>query len=100
MEGKITVEEGLAAGIVLTVEEGETVTRALDIMTRHAEAIRDTGRPGAEEASQIIAHNILPLAQTFLMMLQTGMVLQREDSTKEIMDLLTPDPWGQAAQKE
>lgn len=80
MEGTISVEEGLATGIVLTAEEGETVIRALQIMTRHADGIRNSGRPNAVEASEIIAQNILPFGETFLMMMQSGMVQSRPEA--------------------
>jgi len=80
MEGIITKEEGLATGIVLTAEEGDTVVRTLQIMTRHAEGVRNSGRPYAVEASEVIAQTVLPLAQMFESMIDCGMVLQHEES--------------------
>ena len=79
MEGIITKEEGLAAGIVLTAEEGNTVVRTLQIMTRHAEGVRNSGRPFAVEASETIAQIVLPLAQMFQSMVDCGMVLSDEE---------------------
>lgn len=78
MEGKISVEEGLATGIVLTAEEGQTVVEALRIMGRHAEGIRNSGRPNAVEASEIIAEKLVPVGELLLMMVQSGLV-QRHD---------------------
>jgi hypothetical protein len=80
MNAEITKEEGLAAGIVLTAEEGDTVVRTLQIMTRHAEGVRNSGRPFAVEASEVIAQIILPLAEMFESMIDCGMVLQHEES--------------------
>jgi len=80
MEAQISVEEGLAAGIVLTAEEGDTVVSALQIMARHADGIRNSGRPNAVEASEIIAERMVPFAEMFLMMTQTGMVLRHAES--------------------
>ena len=101
MEGIISKEEGLASGIVLTAEEGDTVVSALQIMGRHAEGVRNSGRPFAVEASEIIAQILLPLAEMFQSMIECGMVLQHEEppTVEELMDLLHPDPWGQAEGK-
>jgi hypothetical protein len=98
MEGIISREEGLAAGIVLTAEEGDAVVRALQILTRHAEGIRNSGRPFAVEASEVIARTLLPVGEMFLNMVECGMVLQHGEppTDQELMNLLNPDPWGQA----
>jgi len=103
MEGKMTLEEGLATGIVITAEQADTVIEALGILRNHADGVRNSGRPHAGEAADIIAQKLIPVGELLLMMYETGMVAPREmpdADTKEIMDLLYPDPWGQAAQKE
>ena len=99
MEGNMTKEEGLAAGIVITAEDADTVIRALGILRGHAEGIRNSGRPFAVEASEVISEKLIPVGELLLMMFETGMVAAREmpnSDTDQIMDLLTPDPWGQA----
>lgn len=98
MQEAMSLEEGLAAGIVITAEQADTVIEALGILRNHAEGIRNLGRPGAVEASENISRKLVPVGELLLLMYDTGMVAPREDPKDigEIQDLLTPDPWGQA----
>ena len=101
MEGIISEEEGLASGICLTAEEGDTLVEALQLLRRHAEAIRNSGRPFAVEASEAIAKRLIPVSELVLMMFEDGIIRppKEPEDVGEILDLLHPDPWGQAAQR-
>lgn len=96
--GKMTLEEGLACGIVITAEQADTVIEALSILRNHAEGVRNSGRPNAEEASEVIAQKLIPVGELLLMMFETGMVAPREtpdSDVEEIEKLLTSDPWSE-----
>lgn len=99
MDGIISEEEGLASGICLTAEEGDTVVEALKLLRRHAEGIRNSGRPFAEEASEAIAKRLIPVSELVLMMLEDGIIRPPKTDTEQILGLLEPDPWGQAEQR-
>ena len=100
MDGTISEEEGLASGICLTAEEGNTLVEALQLLRRHAEGIRNSGRPFAKQASEAIAQRLIPVSELVLMMYEDGIIRPpkepESDVERQIMDLLAPDPWGQA----
>jgi hypothetical protein len=100
MNGKMSLEEGLARGIVLTAEQADTVIEALTILRDHASGIRNSGRPGSAEAADIVSKMLIPVGEMLVMMFESGMVAPRKapesEVERQIMELLEPDPWGQA----
>lgn len=72
------LDAALADHRVLTHEEALTVAKALDILERHAEGIRNhTGHPQAGFAADTILKCLVPIGGLLTALMDTGMIAPR-----------------------